>query len=211
MSSFKAKMLNNNLKSYDLNKEILGIITEQNPKSVKQLISIIKDKVDLEEKEIINAILKLESKGKINFSKDPKALSFTSYMKNIKSVWYWTILIFEVITIILVFTIPENFYPWFYFRNIFGLIFVLILPGYVFVKAIFPIKILNVRVASQFEKIERLALSLGMSLALVSIIGLLLYYSPWGVEITPLVFGLLMFTLIFSSIALIREYRAYIN
>jgi uncharacterized membrane protein len=37
------------------------------------------------------------------------------------------------------------------------------------------------------DPIERIALSLGMSIALVPIVGLLLNYTPWGIRLTPIV------------------------
>ena len=56
-----------------------------------------------------------------------------------------------------------------YARYLLGSLFVLFLPGYTFIKALFP--------AKQLDSIERTALSIGMSLALVPMIGLLLNYT----------------------------------
>jgi uncharacterized membrane protein len=70
-----------------------------------------------------------------------------------------------------VFTVPEDAYPIVYLRYILGSIFILWLPGYTFIKALFPEK--------ELDSIERIALSIGMSIALVPIIGLLLNYTPF--------------------------------
>jgi uncharacterized membrane protein len=58
------------------------------------------------------------------------------------------------------------------------------------------------------ETVERIALSLGMSIALAPIVGLLLNYTPWGIRLTPIVLSLLSLTLVFATAALIREYQA---
>jgi len=75
-------------------------------------------------------------------------------------------------TAISVFTIPENGYPLVYLRYILGSIFILLLPGFNLIKALFPTR--------EIDNVERTALSLGMSLALVPLVGLLLNYTPWG-------------------------------
>jgi len=69
-----------------------------------------------------------------------------------------------------VFTISENASLIVYARYLLGSIFVLLLPGYTFIKALFPTK--------ELDEIERMALSIGMSLALVPITGLLLHHTP---------------------------------
>jgi uncharacterized membrane protein len=99
-----------------------------------------------------------------------------------------------------VFTIPEEVFPIVYARYILGSLFVLFLPGYSLIKALFPTK--------ELDNIERLALSIGMSLALVPIAGLLLNYTPWGIRTTPVTLSLLALTTTLATAALIREHQA---
>ena len=54
---------------------------------------------------------------------------------------------------------------------------VLFLPGFTLIKTLFPTR--------EIDNIERTALSIGMSLALVPLVGLLLNYTPWGIRLTP--------------------------
>ena len=58
------------------------------------------------------------------------------------------------------------------------------------------------------DTIERVALSLGMSLALVPIVGLILNYTPWGIRLTPITLSLLALTIVFATAAILREYQA---
>lgn len=57
------------------------------------------------------------------------------------------------------------------------------------------------------EGIERLALSIGLSLALAPLIGLVLNYTPWGIRLDPIVTSLCVFTLLIGAIGVYRKYR----
>jgi uncharacterized membrane protein len=69
-----------------------------------------------------------------------------------------------------------------------GLALVLFLPGYAIAAAVFPKE-------GEVDWIERIALSFGLSIAIVSLLGLLLSGTPWGVHLEPAVATLLLVTL----------------
>ena len=137
-------------------------------------------------------------------------MSLTKYLLTEKAVWYWTTIAVAIATVITVFVIPENAYPIVYIRYVLGSIFVLWLPGYTFIKALFPTKVPIKTSSESLDTIERVALSSGMSLALVPIVGLLLNYTPWGIRLTPIVLSLLSLTTIFATVAIIREHETTI-
>jgi uncharacterized membrane protein len=83
-------------------------------------------------------------------------------------------------------------------RTAFGLPLVLFLPGYAFIAMLFPEK-------SGLEGMERIALSVAMSVAVVPLIGLALNYTPWGIRETPLLASLSAFTLLLSAVAYARR------
>jgi len=129
-----------------------------------------------------------------------------------QALWYWITIATAVVTAATVFAIPEDFYPWVYTRYVLGTIFVLWLPGYAFIKTLFPTE-LPVRFSTKtsnenLDTIERIALSIGMSLALVPIVGLLLNYTPWGIRQAPIVLSLLTLTAIFATAGILREHQA---
>ena len=208
MFFIKARILSNNLKAVKLTQLIVEVINERHPQSVKQLITMLREDLNLDKETILKSVLKLHAEGKIKLEdKTLVSQKLKSYLMISGSIWYWMILLVEVLTVMLVFAISEAFYPWIYIRNAFGVIFVLFFPGYVFTKTLFPSIISNKTHEGELERIERIVLSVGMSLALVSIIGLLLYYSPWGLDLTTTVLGLVVFTSVFATIALIRDYH----
>jgi uncharacterized membrane protein len=60
---------------------------------------------------------------------------------------------------------------------------VLFLPGYLATSALFPR-------TGDLSGPERLALSLGLSLAIVPLVGLALNFTPWGIRLEPIVVSL---------------------
>ena len=72
-------------------------------------------------------------------------------------------------------------------------------PGYSLIKVLFPTR--------EIDSIERTALSIGMSLALVPLVGLLLNYTPWGIRFTPITVSLLTLTVILPIAGLSREHQ----
>lgn len=85
-------------------------------------------------------------------------------------------------------------------RNILGLPLVLFLPGYALIAALFPAK-------SDLDGIERVALSFGLSIAVVPLIGLGLNYTPWGITTLPILISLSIFTFIMCGLAYLRRVR----
>ncbi|MFC6723339.1 DUF1616 domain-containing protein [Halobium palmae] len=95
-----------------------------------------------------------------------------------------------------------------------GLPFVLFVPGYAFIAALFP------ETGSTFERpgvaewltesplerggidgIERVALSFGTSIAIVPLLGLVLNFTPWGIRLVPIVITVGGFSLVATAIA----------
>jgi uncharacterized membrane protein len=138
------------------------------------------------------------------------------YLTSDHAFWYWITMTLTIVTPIVVFTVPENMYPLAYIRSILGAIFVVWLPGYTFIKALFPTSIpftkkhtaSNQTSEKNQDLTLRIILTIGMSLVLVSITGLLLNYTPWGLRLTPVVLSLLPLIIIFATAAIIREYQS---
>lgn len=204
--------MSDNSTTDELIQKILGIITENRPQSVKQLMAILSEDRNIDEKEILEIVFRLQAERKIKLGEQTlESMNFNSYLRTGGAIWYWVVLAAEVIIATMIFTIPENLYPWIYIRNVLGLVFVLFLPGYVFIKTLFPDNITNKESTGDFEKIERLAFSFGVSLTIIPLIGLLSYYSPWGLDLTVIVLILLVFISVFATTAIIREHKAKKN
>ena len=192
---------------------IIQLVEEKKPESVEQLVNLTKERLLISEHKIIKFILQLHSEGKITLKKPSKSTpqSLISYLKTEQARWYRITIILTAATTLMVFTIPENAFPLVYIRYALGTIFVLWLPGYSFVKALFPTEATNKKSSKNLDSIERIALSIGLSLALVPIVGLMLNYTPWGIRLTPIILSLFALTTIFATVSIIREHQTRIR
>lgn len=103
-------------------------------------------------------------------------------------------------------------------RVVLGLPYVLFVPGYAFIAALFPEAGDGVRGEaadtdderdsqrrSGIDGIERVALSFGLSIAIVPLLGLVLNFTPWGIRLVPIVVSVSGFTIIMSAVAARRR------
>ncbi|HOJ96976.1 MAG TPA: DUF1616 domain-containing protein [Methanospirillum sp.] len=79
-------------------------------------------------------------------------------------------------------------------RVLMALPLVLFIPGYALIAALFPTN-------EDLDLIERIALSFGLSIAVVPLIGLGLNYTPWGIRLDPVVISVSLFTIVMVLIA----------
>jgi uncharacterized membrane protein len=85
-----------------------------------------------------------------------------------------------------------------FFRWIFGLVLIAFSPGYILLAALFPGK-------KDLGVIERAALSVGLSVVLVGLIGLFLNYAGFGIRLEPICVSITIFVGICSSIGYWRR------
>ena len=196
-------------KKISIDEFIIHTVTTKKPNTVKELVELVKENSKIPEERIMEHILNLQSEGKLTFKDNPTEPPTTAagYLFSNQALWFWTTTILVIAATASVFTIPEDAFPIVYARYILGSLFVLFLPGYSFIKALFPKQVPIKTGSEELDNIERIALSIGMSLALVPITGLLLNYTPWGIRTTPITLSLLALTTAFSTAAIIREYQ----
>jgi len=88
-------------------------------------------------------------------------------------------------------------------RTILGLPFILFIPGYVLVFALFPSR----KTDRGIDVIERIALSFGLSIAVVPLIGLGLNYTPWGIRLEPILLSIFIFIVTIGIIGIYRWFK----
>lgn len=203
--------MSSNFQADELSKTIIQTVNEKEPQTVRQLIALVQAKLPgTTEEKILENFLALQKMGKIKFENQNLQFttSFAAYLKTSQVLWYWTTIVVVVVTAAIIFVIPEDFLPFSLIRNALGIVFVLWLPGYTSIRALFPHRVPIKASTENLETIERIVLSIGMSLAIVPIVGLLFNYTPWGIRLTPIVLSLMALTIVFATSAVIREYSA---
>ncbi len=104
-------------------------------------------------------------------------------------------------------------------RIILGLPFILFFPGYALVAALFPERHQAFEVAKGedsdekeevsrgLDALERVALSFGLSIAVVPLLGLALNYTPFGMRLVPILVTVYAFIVVASVVAHLRRTR----
>ncbi|MDI9619966.1 MAG: DUF1616 domain-containing protein [Candidatus Nezhaarchaeota archaeon] len=85
-------------------------------------------------------------------------------------------------------------------RVVLGSAFTLFIPGCALVEALYPGE-------GELTPLERLALSVGLSLALVPLVGLALNYTPWGIRLSPVLAALSVLSLGLMFASAYRKFR----
>jgi len=133
-------------------------------------------------------------------------------MRTRESVDLFGVLLVATALVLVIFVAPAA--SW--LRVALGLPFVLFLPGYALVAALFPGASpagpgpgpgAGPGASRGLGALERVALSVGLSIAAVPLLGLALNYTPWGIRLAPVVLTLYTFTILLATVALARRAR----
>ncbi len=83
-------------------------------------------------------------------------------------------------------------------RIVLGAVFLLLFPGYALVAAVFPRK-------GTLRAVERIVLSVVLSIAITPLAGLILNYTPWGIRLESIFVTVASLVLIASAVAVLRR------
>lgn len=194
---------NSQFEKNDIEEQVLRYIAEKGPVSVSELYEAltVKDS-SLTKTKLVEVVRGLTEQGKADLEDIPPAIgSFGEYLQLWeRNLWFYGSLAMSLATLLIIYVVPSEF-PFVTLRWVFGSLFVLFIPGYVTVEALFTEE-------RQLDSIERFALSVGLSLALVPLVGFLLNYTPWGIRLNPIVISLTVLTVGLAMIAVTRRYGA---
>jgi len=139
-------------------------------------------------------------KGEIELIDPSPPRDFLEYFTRLDhSLWFWTAVAMLSLALFSV------FFSWLnpvilYMRYILGSIIVLYLPGMALIEALYPVE-------KELSPLERLALSIGLSLAVIPLIGLILNYTLWGIRLGPILVSLTLYT---AGLLVTASYRKYV-
>lgn len=141
------------------------------------------------------------ARGEIVLKPNSKPTTFIEFLLRPGfSLWLYVLISLIIITVSLIY-VSESIKSLTVLRYVLGSIFVLFIPGYTLVQALYE--------PGELAPLEELALSIGLSLATVPLIGLVLNYTPWGIRLSPIVVSLSIFSTVLGLLAAYRRYRFY--
>jgi hypothetical protein len=185
---------------------IIDKINIERPETVQKLITLVRQETRLPENQIMKAIIELEGTT-LRFRNQPlsnlKSKSPTTSFATFK--WYAIILLLDIATALAVFNISEDSYPLVFVRYTLGLILIFFLPGFALTMFLFPNEYSKKSTLKNAYSIDRVALSVGLSIVFVIIVGLVSYHAPWGIGLMSIVTILVILTEVFATAALYRE------
>jgi uncharacterized membrane protein len=126
---------------------------------------------------------------------------FKDYLFSTSSLWFWITLILLGLSIIIVGIVPKEESSLTPARYVLSFVFILFIPGYCLIEAMFPAK-------DSLDIVERFALSIALSFTITALTGLLLNFTPFGINSVSVLTTLSIITFLLTVVALIRKYRS---
>jgi len=148
--------------------------------------------------ESVQVLLDLQRNKKVTIGEAMPYSSLSAYAWSPLSLWLWASLGAIALSLAL---ISVTAGAALYLRYVFGSILVLFLPGYALIEAFYPKR--------ELDELTRFALSIGLSLALVPLTGLVLNYTPFGIRLIPVAFSLAGLTIVLLFLAVYRKHQYY--
>ncbi len=181
-------------------KLIENSLRSKHPATVAQLAQVAMAGNTIDEEDFVATVKAMAQDGSLVLQEPSYEIeSALDYLFTLTlSGWLWSSFGLTAVALITVAFIPDLF-PLNVVRWVLGSIFVLYLPGYALLQLLFP-------KGSEIDTLERFALSIGTSLAVVPLIGLILNYTPWGIRLAPITASLAAFTTVFATAAATRKY-----
>jgi hypothetical protein len=152
---------------------------------------------------VIKDIYTLEKNNRLtlidpNFPKD-----FFNYFLSGYSVLFWIQLLFIVFFYFVTYYFVYE-YPTVFIKYISSFLFILFIPGYALLNAIYYKK-------GEVERVQKISYILVISIVITAIIGLILNYSPWGINSYLYYLIASFMSIIFNIYSLYKKYHSTLS
>lgn len=184
----------------DLDRVVLETAKSLGQPTVSELVESLVEQKGLKFKDATRAVYVEWKKGTLDLSETNPPSTLASYFFNLESLWFWGITGLVAITMLVVFTVNAS--SLLYVRYVLGGAFVLFLPGFMLISVLYPR-------SGELDGLERVALSIGLSLAIVPLVGLVLNYTPWGIRLEPIMISLALFAEVMAVVCVVRKFRYF--
>lgn len=148
--------------------------------------------------EVARGLYRAVEDGKVRLVDPSPPTGLFGYFASLYSLWFWLLAGFMGLVMFSIYLMPQV-YPLIYLRYVAGAVFVLYLPGYVLIEALYP-------KADELERMERFVLGVGLSIALVTLVGLVLNCTSWGIRLDPIFSLLSLLTVVLGLVGVYQKY-----
>lgn len=179
---------------------ILKEISKERSVTIEEAVKISLEKGFTQEL-TAKTISQLDEEGKIKLIDTNPPENIGEYLLSYYSSWFWLVLSALVMMSLTIYVIP-NTAPINYIRIALGFTTSLYLPGYTLIEALYPKK-------DELESLERIALSIGLSIALTPLTGFILNYTPWGIRLNSTTASITILTVMLGLIAVYRKFAYF--
>jgi hypothetical protein len=181
----------------DLHSLIRAAVSRGRCTTVNQLVEVVSREVGLPRSWVAYEVYLMWKRGELNIEHEPLE-NAVMFLASVDGVWYWVTLAITLASLAVVMLVKGG--PLMPIRYLLGAVSVLFMPGYSIVEALYPR-------GDELAPLERLALSIGLSLAVVPLVGLILNYTPWGIRLVPVVVSNTALTIALLTVAALRKAR----
>ena len=179
---------------------ILGVLKDSPGLEVAELVDVVADG-GLGPDEVARTVYELWKEGRIRLEDVEAPRDTLRYLLSHYSAGFWLSTLALLLTVLYIYLIP-NVVPHNYIRMALGFVTALYLPGSALIEALYPKE-------EELEPLERLALSIGLSLALTPLIGFVLNYTPWGIRLLPITVSITLTTVLLGLASVQRKFTYF--
>lgn len=184
-----------------IEKMVLDIMHRQNLTRVRDVVVNLQrlDKF-LTSEEIHDAARRLERRGEINLSEEKISPSFFRNLADLEvNAPFWIAIAACSAMLVTAFLLPLD-ESWLAMKRVSSAVFLIVVPGYAMTNAFIA--------RNRLSYVERIAVSVGLSLATVAIVGMVLAYGVAGVRLEPVTGSL---AAIITILAFIGAYKDFVR
>ena len=172
---------------------------KRNELRVSELVMNVSRETALTKDDAVAGLINLRTEKKVVVEESKPYATLAGYAFSPYSLWFWAALVSTFLPLGLIYVVSG---PLLYLRYVFGSILVLFLPGFALIELLYAKR-------EELDDLARFALSIGLSLALVPLAGLVLNYTPFGIRLLPFASSLAGLTIIFLLMAVRRKHAYY--
>ena len=167
--------------------------------SLKRLVRDLSAELGYKQDKIIAKVIRLQTNNMILVRERVPYGRFMDYLLSPISLWFWELSVATVVSLGLVFASSGLAL---YLRYVFGSLLVLFLPGYSLVGFIYFKK-------DDLDYLTRISVSFVMSLAITTLVGLVLNFTPFGITLLAVALSITGVTVGLLFLTALRKYSYY--